>query len=57
MARSGATVNKWISDEVERLVIEARRSGLTLQQVLAVVRESWARTSRRAGCSKEEPSA
>jgi GntR family transcriptional regulator len=38
-----------IDDEVERLVIEARRSGLTLQQVIAVVREHWARTARRAG--------
>ena len=38
-----------IDDEVERLVIEARRSGLTLQQVMTVVREHWARTARRAG--------
>ena len=38
-----------LDDEVERLVIEARRSGLTLQQVITVVREHWARTSRRAG--------
>ena len=38
-----------IDDEVERLVIEARRSGLTLQQVITVVREHWARTARRAG--------
>jgi len=35
--------------EVERLVVEAKRAGLTLQQTLALVREQWARTSRRAG--------
>ena len=38
-----------LDDEVERLVIEARRSGLTLQQVITVVRDHWARTVRRAG--------
>jgi len=38
-----------IDDEVERLVIEARRAGMTLQQVITIVREHWARTSRRAG--------
>jgi GntR family transcriptional regulator len=38
-----------LDEEVERLVIEARRSGLTLQQVITVVRDHWARTSRRAG--------
>ncbi len=38
-----------IDDEVERLVIEARRAGMTLQQVITVVRDHWARTSRRAG--------
>ncbi len=41
--------NPRLDDEVERLVIEARRSGLTLQQVITVVRDHWARTSRRAG--------
>jgi GntR family transcriptional regulator len=34
-------------DEIERLVVEARRAGLTLQQVIALVREHWARTSPR----------
>lgn len=34
-------------DEIERLVVEARCAGLTLQQVIALVREQWARTSPR----------
>lgn len=38
-----------IDDEVERLVIEARRAGLALQQVITTLREHWARISRRAG--------
>ena len=37
-----------IDDEVERLVIEARREGLTLQQVITIIREHWSRTTRRA---------
>ena len=41
--------NLGIDDEVERLVIEARRAGMTLQQVITVVRDHWTRTSRRAG--------
>ena len=35
-------------DHVERLVIDARRAGWTLQQILTRVREHWARTTRRA---------
>ena len=35
--------------DVERLVVEAKRAGLGLQETLAVVREHWARTARRAG--------
>jgi GntR family transcriptional regulator len=35
-------------DEIERLVVDARRAGLTLQQVIAQVRDHWARTSPRA---------
>ena len=38
-----------LADEVERLVVEAKRSGVTLQQTLALIREQWARTSKRAG--------
>ena len=38
-----------MDEGVERLVIEARRAGLTLQQVITTARDHWARTSRRAG--------
>ncbi|HEU4691417.1 MAG TPA: GntR family transcriptional regulator [Vicinamibacterales bacterium] len=38
-----------LADDVERLVVEAKRTGMTLQQTLALLREQWARTSRRAG--------
>jgi len=32
--------------DVERVVIDARRAGMTLQQVIALVRDLWTRTSR-----------
>ena len=35
-----------LDDEVERLVIEGRRAGLTLQEVIALVRRHWADTAR-----------
>ena len=35
-----------LDDEVERLVIEGRRAGLTLQEVIALVRRHWAETAR-----------
>ena len=35
-----------LEDEIERLVIEARRLDLTLQDVLAQVRRHWSQTSR-----------
>lgn len=38
-----------IADDVERLVVEAKRTGRTLQQTVALLRECWARTSKRAG--------
>lgn len=38
-----------LDEDVEHLVIEARRAGMTLQQLITTVREHWARTSRRAG--------
>lgn len=34
---------------VEKLVIEARRAGLSMQDLLATVRRQWAKTMRRAG--------
>ncbi len=38
-----------LEDEIERLVVETRRAGLTLPQVIARLKEHWSRTSRRAG--------
>jgi GntR family transcriptional regulator len=38
-----------LDHESERLVVEARRAGLTLQDVLAAIRRHWARTVRRSG--------
>lgn len=38
-----------LEHEAERLVIESRRSGLSLQDVVAAIRRHWARTVRRAG--------
>ena len=38
-----------LEDEAERLVVDARRAGLSLQNVLAAIRSHWARTVRRAG--------
>jgi GntR family transcriptional regulator len=37
-----------LDSDVERLVIDARRAGMTLQQVIALVRDLWTRTSRRS---------
>jgi len=34
--------------DVERVVIDARRAGMTLQQVIALVRNLWTRTGRPA---------
>jgi len=36
-------------EATERLVVEARRDGLTLTDLLAAIRRHWARTVRRAG--------
>jgi GntR family transcriptional regulator len=33
----------------ERLVVEARRSGLSLQDLIAAIRGHWAKTIRRSG--------
>jgi GntR family transcriptional regulator len=38
-----------LENDAERLVVEARRTGLTLQDVLAAVRRHWSRTVRRSG--------
>lgn len=38
-----------LEEESERLVVEARRAGLSLQDVLAALRRHWARTVRRVG--------
>jgi GntR family transcriptional regulator len=35
--------------EAERLVVEARRAGLSLQDVLASIRAHWTRATRRTG--------
>jgi GntR family transcriptional regulator len=38
-----------LEDAVERLVVDARRAGMGLQDVLAAIRRRWARTVSRAG--------
>jgi GntR family transcriptional regulator len=38
-----------LEQETERLVVEARRAGLSLQEVLAAVRAHWKRTSSLGG--------
>jgi GntR family transcriptional regulator len=38
-----------IEDNVEKLVTHASRAGLTVQDLLAMVRRQWAKTIRRAG--------
>jgi GntR family transcriptional regulator len=47
---SGAAGRRAVLDhESERLVVESRRAGLSLQDVLAAIRRHWARTVRRTG--------
>ena len=38
-----------LDDEAERLVVEAKRAGLSLQDVITSVRAHWTRTVRRVG--------
>lgn len=38
-----------LEDDAERLVVEARKAGIGLQDVLAAVRRHWTRLVRRAG--------
>lgn len=47
--RGGAAGRAEVRAAMERLVVDARRTGLTLQQTLALLREQWARTSPREG--------
>ena len=37
-----------VSDEIERLVIEGRRAGLSLQDVIALLKRHWAGTTPQA---------
>lgn len=37
------------TDQIERLVVDARRAGWTLSELIAQLREHWSQTSRRAG--------
>ena len=45
----GAARRALLEDEAERLVVDARRHGLSLGELLAAVRRHWSRTIRRAG--------
>lgn len=47
--RAGDPARLLDSSQIERLVVEARLLGLTLQQLNETIREHWSRTSRRAG--------
>jgi GntR family transcriptional regulator len=38
-----------LDEEAERLVVEAKRAGLSLQDVITSVRTHWTRTDRRVG--------
>ena len=38
-----------VEDDVERLVIEGKRAGMSLQELIASVRRQWARLVRRVG--------
>jgi GntR family transcriptional regulator len=38
-----------LEDDAERFVIDARRMGLTLQDVLTAIRRHWTQTMRRSG--------
>jgi len=36
-----------LDGDIERVVVDARRAGMTLQQVIALIRDLWTRTSPR----------
>jgi DNA-binding transcriptional regulator YhcF (GntR family) len=38
-----------LQDDLERYVIEARRAGVTFDEMLAALRKHWLRTERRVG--------
>lgn len=46
---SAAARRLLLENEAERLVVEAKRAGLSLQDTVAAIRRHWARTLRRAG--------
>ena len=47
---AGAAVRRsLLQEDVERLVVEARRAGTTLDDLLTAVRRHWARTEHRTG--------
>ena len=46
---SGALRRALLEDTTERLVVEARRNGVTLSDLLGAIRRHWARTVHRAG--------
>jgi DNA-binding transcriptional regulator YhcF (GntR family) len=48
-AAAAAPGKRLIEANAERLVVEARHSGLSLQDLLQAIRRQWARTIRRAG--------
>jgi GntR family transcriptional regulator len=48
-ATPGTVRRALLEDGAERLVVEARRDGFTLTDLLTVIKRQWARTVRRAG--------
>jgi GntR family transcriptional regulator len=48
--RSGSSARRLsLEREAERLVVDARHSGFSLQELLQIVRRHWAQTVKRAG--------
>ena len=45
---AAAACRALLEEEVERLVVEARKAGLSVQEVLAAVQRHWNRTLTRA---------
>lgn len=48
-AAAAADRRALLEHEAERLVVEARRSGLSLPDLVAAIRGHWAKTIRRSG--------
>jgi len=38
-----------LQDAVERLVVDGRRAGITLEELMAALRKHWVKTERQAG--------